>query len=132
MSSTASTFGGWAVRFGVEAEDGLRASREAVEVAMPDYVRRGAPLHLCHGEMQIGRVLAHEVNDAGLRIEFEVVDSGLCWLIRRGHLRALSMGFAFNRMRDIVDGSLVGLDLKEFSLGPTPACPGCWIDSINS
>lgn len=123
-------FGGVAVRFNVEAEGGLRATRPAVADALPAYLARGGPIHYMHGEKPVGYVLAHELGDDSLRIWFSITDRNSRRIVESGACTALSMGFAFNRRNDVVNGALAGLDLKEFSVGPRPACPDCRIDQV--
>ena len=120
-------YSGWACRFGVVSQDGLAVCREAVVEALPGFLARGASVHEMHGTTVVGRVLSTKVSTAGLFVQFVIADDRARSRVQSQRYRALSLGFKFNRARDVVGNSLIGFDLEEISIGPTPSCAGSLI-----
>ena len=124
------TFSGVAVRFGVKAEDGLSMSRQAIVDALPRFFKRGAPVHLGHGLVKVGKVISASLTPAALTVKFEVTDDSAASLISTDGFCALSVGFKYND-HDVRNGVLQGCDLNEISLADIPGCPGCHINFPN-
>ena len=125
------TFTGVAVRFLVQAEDGLCVTRKAVEEALPRFFKLGGPVHFGHGRRAIGKVLSAQVTPSALVIKFEVNDPTFAAWAADGTTSALSIGFRFNRRQDVRNNVVHGCDLNEISLTDIPGCPGCRIHFPN-
>ena len=63
-------FSGWAVRFGVAAEDGLSIGKNVLERELPEFFARGSRICEMHGSETIGRVLSTTISEHGLWIQF--------------------------------------------------------------
>jgi hypothetical protein len=125
------TFTGVAVRFGVKAADGLSMSKKAITDALPRFFKRGAPVHLGHGRVPVGKVISAQVTPTALTVKFEVHDASAASLVNSDDFCSLSVGFAYSMARDVRKGVLHGCDLNEISLVDIPGCPGCNINFPN-
>lgn len=120
-------FTGTACCFDVVAQDGLSVSRAAVVEALPAFWARGAAIHEMHRAQPVGRVLSTTVTAEGLQISFYISNDNARARVENRCYRGLSLGFAFNRARDVQGHNLVGLDIEEVSLCPVPSCVGSLI-----
>lgn len=101
--------------------------REAVEAALPDYMRF-ANLREMHQPSAVGVAQEADVDARGLRIKAKVVDDDAWEKVKQGVYKGFSIGGRVTS-RDPADRRVItGIDLTEISLVDRPANPEAVID----
>jgi len=101
--------------------------REAVEAALPDYMRF-ANIREMHQPSAVGVAQAADVDAKGLRIAAKVVDDDAWEKVKQGVYKGFSIGGRVTS-RDPADCRVItGLELTEISLVDRPANPEAVID----